>query len=164
MKRIPIFLVVGLLLASCTPNGPRFEENMIRPPGKSSSQLVFYFPSEMSGFAAMTLRVEDRACKLYENGFMIVRVKPGEIEVELGGEKEDIPAEAGKTAFVKIYPNQAKKTAEDMGGLAGLLAYTAMKHGTKANADFYFDLVEDEIATEEIETGKMELSPGCPKK
>jgi hypothetical protein len=159
--RIAAAVAACLLLSSCAAVGPVYTPDMIRPPGNGMARLVLYIPHEMNGQRGISLKVNERECKIYMNGFMDVIVKPGDVTVAMGDDDEVIPAEKGKITYVKIYTNPGKKQAAEVFGLIGLVVYSAMKHGTRQNADIFFDVVEDDIAQQELEG--MQKSEGCKK-
>jgi hypothetical protein len=162
-KKIAALVAACLLVSGCAAVGPAYTEDMVKPPGKGMSRLVLYFPNQVNGFRAMTLKINDEDCALYANGFMVKNIKPGEVTIGLGDDSDVIPAESGKTEFIRIYQNPTKKMATEAFGLVGLIAYNVVKHGTPENADIYFDLIDEDSAKEEIESNGMHKSSGCSK-
>jgi hypothetical protein len=159
MKNIISVLALCVVLVGCAPIGQLYTPSMIQPP-KSGAQLVVYYPNSINGIRGMSLFVNDKECSLLANGFMVANVHPGNIIVKMGDDSTTVSIKSRTTKFIKISMNTGKQHAQAAAGLVGLFVYNAATHGTKNEADYFFESIDSDTAKKELDG--MQQSVGCP--
>ena len=155
-------LMASVTIGACAPNAPKSGPVAVTAPPDGAAQLVVFRPSKNIGRAVSPeIVVNDVATCDLRNGRSFVRViHPGTVSVSAdqfgvpGTSQVSFEAEAGRTYYVRVAPNEDKAAAGIFLGFVGSLIAEA---ASSEKGPYTMAVVDETTAQQEINAKTLQL-------
>lgn len=162
MKNI-VCALICMLLSACAATGDTYRAALIQKTPGNQAQLVIYYPGSITGGGGPNLFINGaKKCSLAMNTFAAIAAPVGKVSVMADATMAapatiNIQTRAGHRYYIRIVDNKAKQQAGAAFGLVGLFAYNTASHGTKTDADWFFDVMDGGSTPRDLSETKQSI-------